>query len=309
MAESDPLGFSNEIPLAGSVFVNNTTYTGCDIRILLHVYDSGDTIAQQIIDLSVDIDKAQNRLDTIEGRLSQIETSLASVKFGTSELSKLTREKNKLLSEAETTLDSLQAAQDRQDSLAKQKSDVTTKVLAEAQTLSMSSYRDKQAVRACGSVYPKGFTRGPRQIAGSLIFTVFNQHVLYEFLEADPSDFDGVRYTSAILDQLPPVDITIAYANEYGSISRMTIYGVEFLSEGQTMSIEDLLTENVVQYVARDYDPMRAVSQRSIDVNSAKFQSDSMKRASDLIFEEDFQAYKGQVNPFTRFKRRRNPFV
>jgi hypothetical protein len=124
-----------------------------------------------------------------------------------------------------------------------------------------------------------------------------------------PSDFDGVRYTSALLDQLPPVDIIVSFANEYGSVSRMTLYGVEFVNEGQIMSIEDILTENTVSYVARDYDPMRSVSKRKLDENSRLMQQIQPKRASDLLLEEDYKEITKGLDPYTRQKSRREPFI
>lgn len=135
---------------------------------------------------------------------------------------------------------------------------VTTKVLAELQTISISTYREKSAVRACGTVGVKGYTRGPRTVAGTMIFTVFDRNALFELLETSSYDADD-QFQSAIKDQLPPIDMTIAFANEYGALSRMTLYGVEFISEGQTMSIEDIILEDVCQFVARDVDPMTPV--------------------------------------------------
>lgn len=135
---------------------------------------------------------------------------------------------------------------------------VTTKVLAELQTISISTYREKTPVRACGNVGVKGYARGTRTVAGSMIFTIFDRNVLFELLETSSYDADD-QFQSAIKDQLPPMDLTISFANEYGALSRMSLYGVEFVSEGQTMSIEDIILEDVCQFVARDVDPMTPV--------------------------------------------------
>ena len=142
-----------------------------------------------------------------------------------------------------------------------------------------------------------------------MIFTVFNEHVLYDFLDFHASDFDSVGFTAAILDQIPPVDILVTFANEYGAVSRMTIYGVEFVDEGQTMSIEDILTENVVHYVARDIDPMQAVSKRKVSSGGLLLSSAQQQRASHLLLEDDYRNVKSMVDPFDRFSRRRNPFL
>lgn len=148
----------------------------------------------------------------------------------------------------------------------------STKVIAELQTISYSIYREKVPVRTLGSVYPRAYVRGPRTIGGSMIFTVFHQHVLHEILDLNlkfyntgTSDHDNYRYTTNLPDQLPPLDISLIFANEYGAVSHMGLYGVEFVQEGTTYSIEDIFSENVVQYVARDMDPLRLVAKREVD--------------------------------------------
>ena len=140
----------------------------------------------------------------------------------------------------------------------KQKSSPTA-VLATLQTLSLQTHREKFAVRALGTSYPKGFTRSMRTIAGSMIFTMFNEHAFASLIRSmsGKGSIYGERDTdisSLIVDQLPPLDLTVIVANEYGQLSQLGIYGVEFMNDGLTMSIEDILTEEVVQFVARDCD-------------------------------------------------------
>ena len=128
-------------------------------------------------------------------------------------------------------------------------------VLGDIQTLTYSIYREKYPVRTIGMAYPKGFTRGPRTISGTLIFTVFNKQVLYDLMTRVSSDTSH-DVSTPLIDQLPRFDITITFSNEHGAVSTMVIYGVEIISEGTTMSIEDFFTENVVQYIAQDMRPM-----------------------------------------------------
>lgn len=52
-------------------------------------------------------------------------------------------------------------------------------------------------------------------------------------------------------DQIPPFDITLAAANEYGSLAVMRIYGVEIMNEGYGVSIDDIVSEQQMTYVAR----------------------------------------------------------
>ena len=68
------------------------------------------------------------------------------------------------------------------------------------------------------------------------------------------------------VDQLPPFDITLAAANEYGSLAVMRIYGAEILNEGYGVSIDDIVSEQQMTYVARTLVGWRPV--HSEDVNT-----------------------------------------
>lgn len=180
------------------------------------------------------------------------------------------------------------------------------RVLAELNSISYSIHREKFPVRALGSVYPKDFTRGPRTIAGTLVFTVFNRHVLEELLNvANAVISTGVagqqdqhnESSPVLTDQIPPFDVTIAYNNELGESSQMVIYGVEIVNEGQVTSINDMITENEMQYVARDIDLMKRLPGRELVLSSGV---GGKKRAEDVASQdEDFQ----------KLLRRRNPFI
>jgi hypothetical protein len=135
-----------------------------------------------------------------------------------------------------------------------------TIVLGTLQTISIQSFREKNAVRALGHSYAKGYTRGTRTIGGSMIFTIFNEHALAQLIRGmGVSRTYGERDTevSTLLpDQLPPIDLTLVFANEYGSLSDLRIYGCEFVTDGQVFSIEDLLSEGTMNFVCRDADIM-----------------------------------------------------
>lgn len=143
--------------------------------------------------------------------------------------------------------------------------DPILKVLGNLQTISYSIFREKYPVRALGHVGEKGRTRGTRTIAGSMVFTVFDRHVLFDLLRKNPGDMNTNAVTAAnlsdlsyvMVDQLPQFDIVIHFANEYGHTSELVIFGVEISAEGQVMSVEDLITENTVQYTATHLALMR----------------------------------------------------
>lgn len=146
----------------------------------------------------------------------------------------------------------------------------TTCVLENLQTLSVQTYREKNAVRSLGKSYVSGYVRGPRTIGGSMIFTMIQEHPLTKLIKAmDSASLYGetqydLNLSSLISDQMPPIDLTIVFANEYGSISRMGIYGVEFMTDGLTLSSEDMLTEVVCQFVARDIDVPTVIGMRRL---------------------------------------------
>lgn len=125
--------------------------------------------------------------------------------------------------------------------------------LGSLQTLSISTHQDKRPVRAIGNMNAIDYTMGQRTIAGSMVFAVFDRH----FASAIFDDLKEIKGSSIILaDELPPLDITITFANEYGRTSRMAVYGVRLINEGQVMSINDVYTENTYQFVANALEPL-----------------------------------------------------
>lgn len=125
-------------------------------------------------------------------------------------------------------------------------------VLGQVSTLSYSIYRPKKIINTLGRISPRGTTKGPRTVAGSIIFTVTNTHWINDVIEELPDLFKNVGRIKA--DELPPFDIIINYANEYGASSYYVIYGAQIVEEGQVVSIEDAITENVCQFIAQDLD-------------------------------------------------------
>ena len=128
-------------------------------------------------------------------------------------------------------------------------------VLGELQTISYSIHRENTPVRVLGKVNPCGFLKGPRTIAGSLIFTQFNQYAFYR-LEQFRELLNIGLYPLA--DMLPPIDIVLSFSNESGSFSRLKIHGITVVDEGATMSVDDLITEQTYTYMARGIEPLTA---------------------------------------------------
>mgnify|MGYP004666509515 FL=1 len=147
-------------------------------------------------------------------------------------------------------------------------------VLGTLQTISYSLHMDRRAVRAIGNVNPKEYTQGPRTIAGTLVFAVFDKHMMYHMAEQfakKDNTYKNNAYTALydkyksftqerhiLSDELPPFDVTITLANEYGNRAKIAIYNIQLVNEGQVMSISDIYTENTYQFVALDIDYLRS---------------------------------------------------
>ena len=128
-----------------------------------------------------------------------------------------------------------------------------------------------------------------RTIAGSIVFTLFDREVLWDLIQSYAVDVDwageGEYETSVhtpMLDQLPPFDITITFANEHGDIANLAIYGVEIVDEGTVLSIDDLLVEKTCSWVARDIDMIRPYS------NTSSFRTQNMDNS---VTSEDINAF------------------
>lgn len=130
-------------------------------------------------------------------------------------------------------------------------------VLGSITTISYSMYRNKKPVLNIGRVNINGVTRGSRIYAGTVVFTLINQHWFEDVKNQIPwlKMFDEIK-----VDELPLFDLMVVCANEYGNAVTMYMYGVDFTDEGQVVSVQDLFTENTFSFVCRDIVTFRAWS-------------------------------------------------
>lgn len=78
---------------------------------------------------------------------------------------------------------------------------------------------------------------------------------------------DAVQRTQAvaiaadpvIADEIPPFDITISMANEYGKAAVMILYGVEILNQGGQYSMDNIMSQQACTFVARRLKTISAV--------------------------------------------------
>ncbi len=124
-------------------------------------------------------------------------------------------------------------------------------IFAELSSVSYSIFRQKVPVISLGRVTPKGFTRGMRTVTGILSFTMFDHSIVLQAMEEAKS----MGY-KMLMDEMPMFDITISMANEFGSKSKLTIYGITTYTEGLALGINNMTVENVYEFYAVDIDPM-----------------------------------------------------
>lgn len=122
-------------------------------------------------------------------------------------------------------------------------------LLGSLTTFSYSMYRKKLPVEVIGSIVPIGHTSGVRAIGGTMIFTLINQHFVQDVIDRYPNLKDFGRLKA---DELPPFDLMIVAANEYGAAMLSMIVGAQYSDEGQVISVEDMFTEQQFTFVAKD---------------------------------------------------------
>ena len=178
--------------------------------------------------------------------------------------------------------------------------------VGQLQAISYAVQREKAPIYVMGRVDPLSFSRGKRGIAGTIVTLMLDQHVMLEtpfsdikFIadkdeiypnvadlndassladldQLDPSfsfsagDLSGSYSLSQAwyVDQIPPFDVVIVAANEYGKAATMRIYGVEILNEGSGFSIDDMVIENQMTYVCRTILPWQRLGNWDMDTGT-----------------------------------------
>ena len=182
--------------------------------------------------------------------------------------------------------------------------------LGELQTISYSIHRENSPIRTLGHVNVRGFVKGGRTIAGSLIFTVFNEYAFYRIKQFRDYLARKQGFFAPLADMLPPFDIVITFFNEYGIGAKMKIFGVTIVDEGQTLSIDDLITEQTYTYMARGIQPLIKIPNDSLVPRDATYTEAMRSRDinigsnifGDLILEEiallnEEEYYEDKYNP------------
>ena len=183
--------------------------------------------------------------------------------------------------------------------------------VGQLQAISYAVQREKAPIYVMGRVDPLSFSRGKRGIAGTIVTLMLDQHVMLSIpfsdlkfiadkdelypnvsklsdaadlqnLENLDSGFgfsasnvaDAYQLNQAwYVDQIPPFDVVIVAANEYGKAATMRIYGIEILNEGSGFSIDDMVIENQMTYVCRTILPWQKLG--AWDMTTGTFTEDA----------------------------------
>jgi len=134
-------------------------------------------------------------------------------------------------------------------------------------TISLSIHESKSPVRRLGHMAPVGYTRAVRTIAGSMVLTIIgSNHPLTELSIKDPYSITHFSMdsdnSSNIVTKMSPFNLILLYKSELpgASGSKMKIKGVEFINEGIVTSVNDLVSEVVLQFVALDIEQFESDS-------------------------------------------------
>lgn len=154
--------------------------------------------------------------------------------------------------------------------------------LSSLATISISVHEAKSPVRRLGERGVSGYTRGIRTIAGSMVFLVIEDHPLWKLIYANNNYSPGYSSTDWNRDSdrsisktnqrklstmIRPFNIMLVYQTEIikntslehakrftsDEKASLMIEKIDILNEGLVTSVNDMVTEIQMQFVAQDY--------------------------------------------------------
>lgn len=138
-------------------------------------------------------------------------------------------------------------------------------------TISFQVNEQKSPVRRLGRQHVVGFTRSIKTIAGTMVFVILNDHPLKELM---PNNNLTLRHKDVDPNTLPyhatnilPFNLRLKYKTEHSyelSYAELFIEGIEITSQSIVTSVNDMVTELVVQFLAKDYKEFNFKSNESI---------------------------------------------
>jgi len=125
-------------------------------------------------------------------------------------------------------------------------------------TISFQVNEQKSPVRRLGRQGVVGFTRSIKTIAGTMVFVILKDHPLRELM---PNNNLTLRHKEVSLNMphqatnILPFNLRLKYKAEHSgfNFSELFIEGIEIISQSIVTSVNDMVTELIVQFMGRDY--------------------------------------------------------
>ena len=172
--------------------------------------------------------------------------------------------------------------------------------------LTYSIHSGKIPISTLGRDRPKGWAKGDRTIAGTMIATVTINDPLMDLqpiLYSSNNDYakatSDVWRTYLLPDQLPEFDIVALFSNEYGFNGALPIFGISFTDVGSVISMSDSEIEVTYTYTALDIDVMRNITEHE-NADGTLSDIDILENNEYLVKRE--RAYKGISEHKSRFE-------
>ena len=130
-------------------------------------------------------------------------------------------------------------------------------------SVTVSTYRAKQQVRALGCVNPRGIARGSRTIAGTMIVTELDREAFWKILTKPVPTSEalaGNAMDAVLVDQVAPFNLVLIFANEYGKAAYRYLYDVDIVSNGVVYSVHDMFSEGTLSFMASDLTPLTPIA-------------------------------------------------
>lgn len=163
-------------------------------------------------------------------------------------------------------------------------------------TISLSIHEAKSPVRRLGERGISGVSRSLRTIAGSIVFLVLKDHPLRELALIDPANVypeligysrdlysrgmggmaaassSDIRFINKVSTLISSFNILLNYStevNQEGESASLMIEGIDIISEGVVTSVNDMVSEVVVQFIAQN---VVTLTHSSIDPTNTSLQ-------------------------------------
>ncbi len=152
-------------------------------------------------------------------------------------------------------------------------------------TVSFQVNEMRNPVRRLGYSIPVGFTKAIRTIAGTLVLTILKDHPLKELLgsventQGESETNCKIRFGSQSVLLNKEFDLLLRYQSEGHRefYSEFKIKGINLISQSLVTSVNDMVTEMVFQFMAKDYEDFVLVDKKESSRRTAKKKEQEQK--------------------------------